>query len=426
MRRVFPELLVVCLLATGGALLLLDEPRSPSGPPPAAEQAGVVTKQVAPAPDPDDPTTWQTSDQVPGEIATTQPGLQRAAQGRTRFLSYKPAPGVTVRGWDARTRRGPVRYYVMRVKWKKPGITVDYAYNDRVRRRKPVTEMLAGTKGVVAGINGDFFDISDTGAPLGLGFERGGLLLNGIDEGWNNALSIRTSRKVAVGRLPLVGSVEGHPEIKITNYNSPRVKVNGTGIYDWRFGRAAGLGWTDGQKRQVRCVQIVDGVVVSNSTTIPGRTGIKGTWLIARGDKPEDRLRALKVGTKVNVERRLAGKVAMAITGNALLVKNRKLVATDDRVLHPRTAIGVDRDTKELIFLVVDGRQSFSRGYTMVELGKMMLRLGAEAALNLDGGGSTTLAAVRKGKLTVLNSPSDGVQRPVPNGVEVIYRPPAG
>ena len=169
-------------------------------------------------------------------------------------------------------------------------------------------------------------------------------------------------------------------------------------------------------------MQIVDGKVVEqHAPTLPNRTRIKGTFLIARGDQAEDRLQALTVGTRVEVRHRLDGEVAMAITGNALLVKKRQLVMADDTEMHPRTAIGVDRDTKELIILVVDGRQDFSRGYTMVELGNMMLRLGAEDALNFDGGGSTTLAAMRDGTLRVLNSPSDGAQRPVPNGLEVIY-----
>ncbi len=426
MRRVLPELFVVSLLATAGALVFLDD--EPSKPPPAAQQAGVVetAPRTGPTPDPNDPTTWQTSDQVPGEIAPPLVPGQRVVRSRTQRFTYAPVPGVTVTGWDARTRRGPVRYFVMRVKWRAPGIKVDYAYGDRVRRRQPVTDMISDTKGLVAGINGDFFDINDTGAPLGIGHERGGLLLNAIDTGWNNAISVNTSGKWHVGELPMVASVVGRPDIKVTNYNSPRVKINGTGIYDWRFGRAAGLGWTDGQHRQVRCVQIVDGKVVSNSTTLPRNTGIKGTWLIARGDKPEDRLQNLTVGTSVEITRRLDGKVAMAITGNSLLLKKRQLVTADDTEMHPRTAIGVDRDTKELIFLVVDGRQSFSRGYTMVELAKMLRRLGAEDALNFDGGGSTTLAAIRKGKLRVLNSPSDGAQRPVPNGLEVIYKPPAG
>lgn len=60
----------------------------------------------------------------------------------------------------------------------------------------------------------------------------------------------------------------------------------------------------------------------------------------------------------------------------------------------------------------------------MVELARLMKQLGAEDALNLDGGGSTTLAARRNGRVRVINSPSDGVQRRIPNGIEVVYRRP--
>ncbi len=425
MRRLLPELFVLSLLATAGALVFVNDDSDPSEPP-AAEQAAAGPR-TAPAPDADDPHTWQTSDQVPGEIAAPLVPGRRAVRTRTQRFTYEPAPGVSVTGWDATTQRGPVRYYVMRVGWRTPGISIDVAHGKRVRLVQPVTDMIAGIPGVVAGTNGDFYDINDTGAPLGIGHERSGVLLNAIDSGWNNALSVNTKGRWHVGELPMVGEVARHPEIEITNYNSPRVKVHGTGIYDWRFGRSAGYGWTDGQRRQVRLVQVVDGTVVENTTRLPNNTGIKGTFLIARGDEAEDRLRALTVGSHVRVGYRLdEGEIEMAITGNALLVKRRQLVTADDTELHPRTAVGVDRDTKELIFLVVDGRQEFSRGYTMVELGKMMLRLGAEDALNLDGGGSTTFAAVRRGALRVINAPSDGFLRSVPNGLVVTYDPAAG
>jgi hypothetical protein len=312
---------------------------------------------------------------------------------------------------------------VTRVKWTTPGLAIDDAHGKRVRRTQTVTEMISGTPGVVAGINGDFFDISDTGAPLGVGHELGDGLWNAIDDGWNNALSVNADGKWHVGELPMVANVARHPEIVVTNYNSPRVKIGGTGVYDWRFGRAAGYGWTDGQRRQVRWVQVVDGKVVRNVDHLPNDIGIKGTYLVARGDKAEDQLEALKVGTPLRVRHRLDGSIAMALTGNALLLKKRQLMVSEDSEMHPRTAVGVDRDSKELILLVVDGRQDFSRGYTMWELAKMLKRLGAEDALNLDGGGSTTLAAVRRGRLRVLNSPSDGAQRPVPNGLEVTYSP---
>ena len=68
----------------------------------------------------------------------------------------------------------------------------------------------------------------------------------------------------------------------------------------------------------------------------------------------------------------------------------------------------------------------------MVELANLMLELGAEDALNLDGGGSSTMVGLRPdGLLGVLNSPSDGaagglpgLQRPVPDGLQVSYLPP--
>lgn len=58
---------------------------------------------------------------------------------------------------------------------------------------------------------------------------------------------------------------------------------------------------------------------------------------------------------------------------------------------HPRTAVGI-RDTGEWVFVVVDGRFcGFLGGMTMKELAELMLELGCVEALNLDGGGSSTM-----------------------------------
>ena len=94
----------------------------------------------------------------------------------------------------------------------------------------------------------------------------------------------------------------------------------------------------------------------------------------------------------------------------------------DNRLAHPRTAVGIDADGRKLLILVVDGRSSSSRGYTMVELADMMTALGAENALNLDGGGSSTMwGRTPTGQLGLINEPSDGAERLVPNGLGVVY-----
>jgi exopolysaccharide biosynthesis protein len=74
---------------------------------------------------------------------------------------------------------------------------------------------------------------------------------------------------------------------------------------------------------------------------------------------------------------------------------------------HPRTAAGVRADGT-LIFVTVDGRQpETSVGMSIPELTDLMLELGCVSAVNLDGGGSTTM--VVRGK--IVNQPSGGSAR---------------
>jgi exopolysaccharide biosynthesis protein len=96
---------------------------------------------------------------------------------------------------------------------------------------------------------------------------------------------------------------------------------------------------------------------------------------------------------------------------------------------NPRTAVGVGKNGTELTFFIVDGRQrALSAGMTLAELSNEMLRLGCENAINLDGGGSTTLVYrdPTTKKLKVLNSPSDTKERSVAEvlGVKVNARLP--
>lgn len=86
---------------------------------------------------------------------------------------------------------------------------------------------------------------------------------------------------------------------------------------------------------------------------------------------------------------------------------------------HPRTAVGVDSAKGKVWLLVADGRQpGISEGATLDELKEMLKGLGAVDALNLDGGGSSTLVArLPTVGLRVLNVPIHdrvpGLERPV-------------
>lgn len=86
---------------------------------------------------------------------------------------------------------------------------------------------------------------------------------------------------------------------------------------------------------------------------------------------------------------------------------------------HSRTCVGVTEDGK-VVMMVLDGRQEpFSCGGSMHELAQIMLEQGCVAAINLDGGGSTTYAARQAGtdSVKVINRPSDGSERSISSGL---------
>lgn len=90
-------------------------------------------------------------------------------------------------------------------------------------------------------------------------------------------------------------------------------------------------------------------------------------------------------------EQQTSARPYNAVAGNSLILKRGKIVAKD-RVLHPRTAIGIVPGNK-LVILVVDGRQELiSEGMTTIEVADVLKEYGVTDAINLDGGGSTTLA----------------------------------
>jgi hypothetical protein len=118
-----------------------------------------------------------------------------------------------------------------------------------------------------------------------------------------------------------------------------------------------------------------------------------------------------------------------AISGVTRLVMGGSPVdGLTDTELHPRTAIGYSKNGKFLYIVVVDGRQPlYSEGITLPELADLLVDLGAHDAMNLDGGGSSTLV-VRgaDGEPRILNSPIDmyipGRERPVANHLGIYFK----
>jgi hypothetical protein len=114
-----------------------------------------------------------------------------------------------------------------------------------------------------------------------------------------------------------------------------------------------------------------------------------------------------------------------AVAGFNILMQGGAIKGTPDAVLHPRTAVGVDKEGRRVWLVVVDGRQKgYSEGMTCYEMAGLLQRMGCWDALNLDGGGSSVMMLrQRDGHLGVINRPSGGATRPLPVMIVLKDRP---
>lgn len=368
-----------------------------------------------------EPQPRHSSDGLPGATAAQRSAPARWRPARSDVESARVAPGVAYSAWTTRSdpARDPMRVHLLEVDLARA--RVDLLSGTPVRRRQSVRRMVEADR-AVAGVNGDFFDIGDTGAPLGGSVDRQQRMRTARAADWTRGFWIGADGIPRIGRMSLRGSLVQRPKVRIRHLNSPTVWPGRIGAYTPDWGTTVGARVTDGRTRQVREVVIERGRVVSNRTRLSSGRAIRGRVLIGRG-AGADRLRTLRRGQRITTSWHLDKRPRIAIGGESFLLRGGRVLASDDAALHPRTALGIDRDTGHLLLLVVDGRSESSAGATMVELARLLRAQGAEDALNLDGGGSSTMVGrLPETGMQVLNDPSDGQQRRVPNGLGVFAR----
>jgi len=158
---------------------------------------------------------------------------------------------------------------------------------------------------------------------------------------------------------------------------------------------------------------------VGDSVSVRGETASSGLIYAIEQKKPYP---TLYISEQNQVSFDAPEKIYNAISGHSMLVLAGEIVTDrDDPVKHPRTMIGLSKDERFLYLVIVDGRQPYySEGTDLEESAQLMIDLGAYHAMNMDGGGSSTLVIEGvDGKPVILNSPIDnyipGRERPVAN-----------
>lgn len=304
---------------------------------------------------------------------------------------------------------------------------------DGVSKRDTITNMMKSSN-VVGAINGDFFTTQYSSYPLGAVIDNGKMVSSPIDT--NNKLPV-----FAMDNFK-------NPSISFWDWEVKVVAPNGEPIIFSAINKESKLheeviaydkNWNSQSLGNKVFNDLIEIVVVDDyiSEIRVGQPPIpfpeNGYIITGRGRVRDRLLNNFQVGDRVNLEISTNpdfNNIATAIGGGSPLLKDGMKTAFNINIKgeHPRTALGITSNKRQLIMVTIDGRDTSYKGVSQEIMADIMLSLGATDAINFDGGGSTTMAVKPAGtdEPIIVNRPSDGGQRRVTNGIGVTSSAPAG
>lgn len=333
---------------------------------------------------------------------------------------------------------------IVRVDLTNPNIAVDTLINQESNINLTTVKNLAQSSGAIAAVNANFFiwePDKSKGRPIGPVIQSGQVVSE--DTGVNT--KVQNGVKTAVNewgtfsidnlnqcfldfwRLSIKLTAPNGNSVEVGRYNQPYHGHLDFSIIDSKM-RKTTIGNTSGSYDTVEML-VSNGKVVEIRQKMP-ETAMpeNGYIVVTRTEGSKFLLDNFKVGDDVSVTFSSNpdwSDKKLALSGGAVLLKDGVIPAKFSHIASsgkdPRTAIGSSKDGKHLFLVTVDGKSSMSIGMTQTELAQFMKEIGAYNALNLDGGGSTTMVARQAGSTSVdlINDPSDGSQRKISTAVGV-------
>lgn len=351
--------------------------------------------------------------------------------------------GVTLENIVRFTTGGWYNINIMRIDLSNPYIKVDTLSNPDSIGKLTSTKTLAANQGAVGAMNASFFtlDGGSNGHPLGTTMKSGEVYSasNGFNGSGDSMGSFGLTKlnEVLINywRTQISLTAPNGTVIPVAQYNKP----NGSQyidltIFDQKWGPAA-VGATADMPDIVQMV-VDDGKVTEILTGQPAAAiPQNGYVVVTRTAGGQTLMSNFAVGDSIAMDITTTpdwNDVQMAVTGASVIVKDGNIPANFSynvdyiAAIQPRSVVASSKDGKQLIFVTVDGRQTRSIGMTQRDLAEYVKSIGAWNALNLDGGGSTTMVARPQGEtaVQVMNSPSDGMVRAIATAIGVFTTAP--
>jgi len=345
---------------------------------------------------------------------------------------------------DIYRKAGPWAIHVVEFDLRHPYLQLETVKaNDHLQGKERTSQMAARRDRekhrVVAAINGDFYDTGN-GIPVNLQMRDGEILRHPTAR---SVFAVSAAKKPLISFLSLAGSLQAKSGLwqALHGFNRNR-SADELIFYNHYFGRSTNtnnfgseiriqplkkFAVNDTIRAMVRAFNHRAGnAPLDDSTYVISGHGAAESWLnknIAAGDMIKFVWRIPETPWQL-VE--AIGGLPRIVRDGRVSIENQNEGGSESFTnnRHPRTAIGFNADTSRFYFVAVDGRQpGYSEGMTLPELASFMCELGCVQALNLDGGGSTTM--VVRGQ--VMNHPSDATgERAVANAFLLVCNAPPG
>jgi exopolysaccharide biosynthesis protein len=372
----------------------------------------------------------ETNNKPPVQIANANSGLK----------SELLAPGIEhlqiIRGYNSdKEATGPWFINMLRIDMTKARLRMVHAMDEAVGLE--TVSSMATRYGALAAVNSGYFRTTGTYRGDSVGVE----MLNGklLSEPNNVRAAVGLIEKTGLqelifGHLKFTGQViaGGRSKHTVSGLNRPRAD-NELIIFTPEFHRTT-LTDPNGVEILVRRGRVAEQLDLKGSSVIPAdgyiisASGSARDWALANlrsGARVELKLNLAPTATEMSTQWKQAKSI---IGGGPQLIKNGRVEITNaaEKILpsfvsdaHPRTAIAKLK-SGQILLVTVDGRQpGESIGMSLNMLADLLIEFGAVEAINLDGGGSTTMV-IRK---RLVNKPSDATgERPVSDAILIYPR----
>ncbi|WP_410785871.1 phosphodiester glycosidase family protein [Kribbella sp. C-35] len=350
----------------------------------------------------------------------------------------KVGPGISLNHVKSVDQRGWVDAQYLTIDLSGKAVSTDLLTSGPVASGGPLSAA-ANKAGAVAGVNGEFFDIGNSNAALG-GEVQNGHLLKSADASGRQHVGVSKDGIAQLVDLAVDSTATfsgaDHKVLTVNAANGGGVPVDGLVAYTPIWGEySRNRGFTTVANSNIAEVLVQNDKVVSVSPAGPAGSGpipTDGFSLVGR-DAAATALRALQPGDALSLHYELANELAksmkFALGQGGTIVRDGKVVPGLDRSVAPRTALGFKDGGRTLVLATWDGPGGTGKGGVGIDREAQDLAdRGIQTAVNLDGGGSTTMVARSLGEdgTTVRNNPSDGQERNDPNGVGVFVSPGDG